>query len=78
MSSSTECQMQHWVAVQKFECQGPQTGSPGSLDTGSRTLSEVHTPGISRSENRKVFGDFTDTSNVNEVGPPAQVLLNPD
>jgi hypothetical protein len=32
----------------------------------------------SQGENEKVFVDFTDTSNVNEVGPPAQVLLNPD
>jgi hypothetical protein len=78
MSSCTECQMQHWVSVHKFECHGPETGSPGSLDTGSRTFSEVHSPGISRSENHKVFVDFTDNSNVNEVGPPAQVLLNPD
>ncbi|CAK9875267.1 unnamed protein product [Sphagnum jensenii] len=77
MSSSTECQMQHWVPVHKLECHGPQTGSPGSRDTDSGTYSEVHSPGISRSENHKVFGDFTDTSNVNEVGPPAQVLLNP-
>ncbi len=78
MSSCTECQMQHWVAVHKFENQGPETGSPGSLDTDSGTFSEVHSPGISRSENHKVFVRFTDTSNVNEVGHPAQVLLNPD
>ncbi|CAM6046114.1 unnamed protein product [Sphagnum compactum] len=78
MSSCTECQMEHWVAVHKFECQGPETGSPGSLDTDSGTFSEVHSSGISRSENHKVFVDFTDTSNVNEVGPPAQVLLNPE
>jgi hypothetical protein len=78
MSSCTECQMQHWVAVHKFERHSPKTGSPGSLDTHSRTFSEVHSLGISRSENHKVFVDFTDTSNVNEVGPPAQVLLNPD
>jgi hypothetical protein len=78
MSSCTECQMEHWVAVHEFECQGPKTGSPGSLDTDSGTFYEVHSPGISRSENHKVFVDFTDTSNVNEVGPPAQVLLNPD
>jgi len=26
----------------------------------------------------RIFIDFTDSSNVNEVGPPAQVLLNPD
>ncbi len=78
MSSCTECQMQLWVAVHKFECQGPETGSPGSLDTDSWTFSEVHSPGISRSENHKVFVDFTDGSNVNKVGPPAQVLLNPD
>jgi hypothetical protein len=78
MSSCTECQMQHWVAVHKFECHGPEPGSPGSLDTDSQTFSEVHSPGISRSENHRVFVDFTDTSNVNEVGPPAQVLLNPD
>ncbi|CAM6036990.1 unnamed protein product [Sphagnum compactum] len=77
MSSCTECQMEHWVAVHKFECQGPETGSPGSLDTDSGTFSEVHSSGISRSENHKIFVDFTDTSNVNEVGPPAQVLLNP-
>jgi hypothetical protein len=70
--------MQHRVAVRKFECHGPETGSPGSLDTDSWTFSEVHGPGISRSENHKVFVDFTDSSNVNEVGPPAQVLLNPD
>jgi len=70
--------MQHWVAVHKFECHSPQTGSPGSLDTDSRTFSEVHSPGISRSENHMVFVDFTDTSNVNEVRPPTQVLLNPD
>jgi hypothetical protein len=70
--------MQHWVAVPKFECQGPETGSPESLDTDSWTFSEVHSPGISRSEKYKVFVYFTDTSNVNEVGPPAQVLLNPD
>jgi hypothetical protein len=37
----------------------------------------VHSPGI-LSENHKVFVDFTDTNNVNEIGPPAQVLLNPD
>jgi hypothetical protein len=78
MSSSTECQMQHWVAVHKFECHGPETGSPGSLDTDSQTVSEVHSLGISRSENHNVFVDFTDTSNMNEVGPPAQVLLNSD
>ncbi len=78
MSSCTECQMQHWVALHKFECHGPKTGSPGSLDTDSWTFSEVHSPGSSRSENHKVFVDFTDGSNVNEVGPPAQVLLNPD
>ncbi len=77
MSSCTECQMQPWVAVHKFECHGRKTGSPGSLDTDSGTFSEVHSPGISRSENHKVFVDFTDTSNVNKVGPPAQVL-NPD
>jgi hypothetical protein len=70
--------MQHWFAVHEFECHGPKTGRPGSLDTDSRTFSEVHSPGISRSEDHKVFVDFTDTSNVNEVGPPAQVLLNPD
>ncbi|KAH9566200.1 hypothetical protein CY35_04G118700 [Sphagnum magellanicum] len=63
------------VAVHKFECHGPKTGS---LDTDSWTFSEVHSPGSSRSENHKVFVDFTDGSNVNEVGPPAQVLLNPD
>ncbi len=67
-----------WVAGDKFECHGPETGSPGSLDTDSWTFSEVHSPGISRSENHKVFVDFTDSSNVNEVGPPAQVLLSPD
>jgi hypothetical protein len=78
MFSFTECQMQHWVAVHKFEYHGPEIGSPASLDTDSRTFSQVHSPGISRSENHKVFLDFTDTSNVNEVGPPAQVLLNPD
>ncbi len=78
MSSCTECQMQHRVAVHKFECHGPETGSPGSLDTDSQTVSEVHSLGISRSENHKVFVDFPNTSNVNEVGPPAQVLLNPD
>jgi hypothetical protein len=54
--------MQHWVAIHKFECHGSKTGSPGSLDT--------------RSDNHKVFVDFTDGSNVNEVGPPAEVLLN--
>jgi hypothetical protein len=70
--------MQHWVAVHKFECHGSKTGSPGSLDTDSWTLSEVHSPGSSRSDNHKVFVDFTDGSNVNEVGPPAQVLLNLD
>jgi hypothetical protein len=70
--------MQHWFAVHEFEYHGPETGSPGNLDTDSRTFSEVHSPGNSRSENHKVFVDFTDTSNVNEVGPPAQVLLNPD
>ncbi|KAH8951984.1 hypothetical protein BDL97_09G060400 [Sphagnum fallax] len=70
--------MQHWVAVHKFECHGSKTGSPGSLDTDSWTLSEVHSPGSSRSGNHKVFVDFTDGSNVNEVGPPAQVLLNLD
>jgi hypothetical protein len=75
---STECQRQHWVAVHKFECHGLETGSPGSMDTDSRTFSEVPSPGSSRSENHKVFADFTDTSNVNEVGPPAQVLSNPD
>ncbi len=37
----------------------------------------MHSPGIS-SENHKVFVGFTDGSNVNEVGSPAQVLLNPD
>jgi hypothetical protein len=78
MPSSTECQRQHWVAVHKFECHGLETGSPGSLDTDSRTFSEVPSPGSSRSENHKVFADFTDTSNVNEVGPPARVLSNPD
>ncbi len=78
MSSCTECQMQDWVAVHKFEHHGPETGSPGSLDTDSQTFSEVDIPGISRSENNKVFVNFTDTSNVNEVGPPAQVLLIPD
>jgi len=78
MSSSTECQRQHWFAVHKFECHGLETGSPGSLDTDSRTFSEVPSPGSTRSENHKVFADFTDTSNVNEVGPPAQVLSNPD
>ncbi len=78
MSSCTQCQMQHWVAVHKFECQGPKTGSPGSLDTDSWTFSEVHSPGISRSENHKVFIDFTGTRNVNEVGAPPQLLLNPD
>jgi hypothetical protein len=70
--------MQHWVVVHKFECHSPETGSPGSLDTDSPTFSEVHSPGISRSENHKVFVDFTDSSNVNEVGPRTQVLLNPD
>ncbi|CAM6039740.1 unnamed protein product [Sphagnum compactum] len=75
---STECQRQHWVAVHKFECHGLETGSPGSLDTDSRTFSEVPSPGSTRSENHKVFADFTDTSNVNEVGPPVQVLSNPD
>jgi hypothetical protein len=70
--------MQHWVAVHQFKCQGPETGRPGSLDTDSWTFSEVHSPGISRTENHKVFIDFTDTSNVNEVGPPAQVSLSPD
>ncbi len=77
MSSCTECQMQHSVAVHKFQCHDLETGSLGSLDTDSRTFSEVHSPGISRSENNKVFIDFIDTRNVNEVGPPAQVLLNP-
>jgi len=75
---STECQRQHWFAVHKFECHGLETGSPGSLDTDSRTFSEVPSPGSSRSENHKVFADFTDTINVNEVGPPAQVLSNSD
>jgi hypothetical protein len=70
--------MQHWVAVHKLECHGPETGSPGSLDTDSWTFSEVHCPGSSRSENHKVFVHFTHGSNVNEVGPPAQVLLNAD
>jgi hypothetical protein len=70
--------MQHWVVVHKFECHGSKTGSPGSLDTESWRLSGVHSPGSPRSDNHKVFVDFTDGSNVNEVGPPARVLLNLD
>ncbi|CAK9206989.1 unnamed protein product [Sphagnum troendelagicum] len=46
---STECQRQHWFTVHKFECHGLETGSPGSLDTDSRTFSEVPSPGSSRS-----------------------------
>ncbi len=67
--SSTECQLQHWIAGHKYECRGVDTGSPGSLDTDSRTFSEVPSPMSSRSENYKTFSDFSDMgSGANELG----------
>ncbi len=70
--SSTECQLQHWIAGHKYECRGVDTGSPGSLDTDSRTFSEVPSPMSSRSENYKTFSDFTDMGSVaNELGASA-------
>ncbi|KAH9565091.1 hypothetical protein CY35_04G059400 [Sphagnum magellanicum] len=69
---STECQLQHWIAGHKYECRGVDTGSPGSLDTDSRTFSEVPSPMSTRSENYKTFSDFTDMgSGVNELGASA-------
>jgi hypothetical protein len=70
--SSTECQLQHWIAGHKYECRGVDTGSPGSLDTDSRTFSEVPSPMSSRSENYKTFSDYTDMgSGANELGASA-------
>lgn len=51
VSSSRECQVQHWLEGHKYECHTLQAcGSPSSSEGGARKLSDLLSPRSSRSD----------------------------
>lgn len=58
MSSSRQCQVQHWNEGHKLECRPAGSSSPASSESDNRNFSDFLSPRSTRSEN------FSDTLSV--------------